>query len=133
MADKLAYLGSPYTKYAAGLTAAYVDVAKIAARLIKSGLHIYSPITHLHPIARYGGLDPRDVTIWYPHNRQLMDRCDLLIVAQMDGWRESEGLTGEIEYFDGANKPIYDLDPESFKMKRRYLEAALAEQTTFLG
>ena len=35
------YLGSPYSKYKAGLEAAFIDVSKIAARLIDTGVPVY--------------------------------------------------------------------------------------------
>ena len=45
----LAYLATPYSKYPAGLQQAFVDAAKLAALLLRSGMNVYSPIAHTHP------------------------------------------------------------------------------------
>ena len=123
MKDKLAYLGSPYTKYKAGLPRAFTDVAELCARLVGRGLHIFSPIVHAHPIAMHGGLDPLDLTIWYPWCRVMMDRSDILIVAHMEGWQESAGLRFEVDHFERAHKPIYDLNPATLTMTKRGIAA----------
>jgi hypothetical protein len=119
VAETLAYLGTPYSRYEKGLVAAFQDAAKIAARLRVSGIFVYCPIVHLHPLAVYGELDPMDLNLWYPHNQIMMEKCGCLIVAKMDGWDKSSGLAGEIEYFQKMERPIFDLDPESLVMKKR--------------
>ena len=119
MANSLAYLGSPYSRYEKGLVAAFQDVARIAARLRTSGIFTYCPITHLHPLAVSGELDPMDLSIWVPHNQIMMERCDCLIVAQMEGWEQSDGVRGEIEYFLKMEKPIFDLNCESLTLTKR--------------
>lgn len=115
----LAYLGTPYTRYKAGLRQAYVDAARLAARLVKAGVAAYSPIVHCHPISAYGELDPLDLSIWYPHNGLMMQRCDALIVAHMDGWEESAGIKYEVAFFEERKRPIFDLDTETLRMDRR--------------
>jgi hypothetical protein len=113
VAVTLHYLGTPYSRYEQGLVPAFQDAARLAARLRVSGIFCYCPIVHLHPLAVYGELDPMDLTIWNPHNRIMMDRCNCLIVAHMQGWYESDGIKGEIEYFQKMGRPIFDLDPNS--------------------
>src|SRR3990167_1959103 len=61
---EIGYLATPYTRYPAGIRAAFADAAKLAARLLVTGLKVYSPITHTHPLAIYGHLDPLDHAIW---------------------------------------------------------------------
>ncbi len=80
---------------------------------------VYSPIAHSHSVAMAGNLDPMNVDLWYKHNELLMERCDILIVANMIGWRHSEGIAMEVNYFLHLNKPIYDLNPQTLSMKRR--------------
>jgi hypothetical protein len=118
-ATTLAYLGTPYTRYGAGLDAAFEVAADLTARLTTAGLTVYSPIVHSHPLAKHGGLDPLDLSIWYPHNDALMARCDSLIVAHMDGWRDSIGIAYEIAYFKRVGKPIFDMNPATLTMVRR--------------
>ena len=117
--DPLGYLGTPYTLFPPALTRAFILAARLAARLLKVGIKVYSPIAHTHPIAIHGGLDPRDHAIWIPFDRLMMARCDILIVAHMDGWAESKGIAHEVEFFAKANKPIFDLEPATLFMEKR--------------
>jgi hypothetical protein len=117
----LAYLGTPYTKYRAGLNAAFYDACRLTARLVASGVKCFSPIVHGHAISTHSNLDPLDLGIWYLFNDLMMDRCDVLIVAHLDGWDESDGIAYEIKAFERSHRPIFDLDPESLKMVRRTL------------
>lgn len=117
----LAYLATPYTKYADGIEQAFIDAAKLAARLLVSGIKVYSPIAHTHPLAIYGELDPLDHAIWMPFDEAMMDAASVLIVAQMDGWDRSKGVLHEIEFFHARQKPIFGLMPESLIMWRFHL------------
>lgn len=111
---RLVYLGSPYTKYAAGLDAAFRDVSAIAAEMLRDGVKVYSPIAHTHPIAIHGNLDPRNHDIWLPFDQAMMDASDAMVVADMDGWRESYGVRFEIDTFRAAGKPVYFRDRAGF-------------------
>jgi nucleoside 2-deoxyribosyltransferase len=117
----LVYLATPYTKYPGGIERAFVDACALTARLLQTGVRVYSPIAHTHPIALHGNLDPLDLSIWLPFDAAIMAKSDALVVAMMTGWRESTGVAHEIEVFSACGKPIYDLDPETliaFKRKR---------------
>lgn len=119
MSAYLAYLASPYAAHSGGTAAAYAEVCKLAARLLKAGVTVFSPIAHSHGIAVWGSLNPIDHDIWIPFDKLIMARCDALIVAHMPGWRESKGMAIEIAFFEAARKPIFDLNPESLTMARR--------------
>lgn len=120
MPDPLCYLATPYSKYEGGdLDLAFRDAARLAAELLKVGIKVYSPIAHTHPLAVYGDVDPMDHDIWLPFDEAMMKASDVLIVAHMNGWQESRGIAHEIEFFDKADKPIFDLDPRSLTMSRR--------------
>jgi hypothetical protein len=106
----LVYLATPYTKYRAGIDAAFMDAAALAAKLLKLGVKVYSPIAHCHPMSQYGGIDPTDHSIWLPYQEVLMAKADALLVAQLQGWRESFGVAHEIEFFSKSSKPVFYLD-----------------------
>lgn len=106
----LVYLATPYSKYAAGIDCAFKDAAALAAKLLTAEIKVYSPIAHTHPIAIYGQLDPLDHAIWMPFNEAMMTASSVLLVAQMQGWRESYGVNHEIVFFTGAGKPVFYLD-----------------------
>src|SRR5262245_36645977 len=115
----LAYLATPYTKYALGLDAAHAAAERLAALLLRTSIVVYSPITYTHPIARARRLDPLDLALWLPLEERMCAACDVLLVAHLAGWRESDGIAREVERFADAGKPIYDLDPATLRMTRR--------------
>jgi len=115
----LAYLATPYTRYIDGPEEAFRCACVLAARLIRSGVNVYSPIAHTHPIAVHGGIDPLDQQFWYEFDATILKRCDTLIVAQMEGWEQSTGIALEVDEFNKQGKPIFDLDPETLSMVRR--------------
>jgi hypothetical protein len=106
----LVYLATPYTKYRDGIDCAFRDSAALAAQLLKLGIKVYSPIAHCHPIALYGELNPLDHSVWIPFDEAMMTAADVLLVAQLDGWRESYGINHEIQFFKAAGKPVFYLD-----------------------
>lgn len=107
------YFASPYSRYADGIWPAYKEAARIAGRLVDSGVTIYSPIVHTHPLAIYGDLDPLAHAQWMTFDAPFMRVCGGLIVACMDGWRESKGVAEEIIAFRAAGKPILYCDPRT--------------------
>lgn len=115
----LAYLATPYSKWPTGINDAFIEAAKLAAKLMVSGVKVYSPIAHTHPLAIYGEVDPMDHSIWLPFDEAMMQAASVLIVAHMDGWQESKGIAHEIDFFERAGKPIFDLDPDTLRMTRR--------------
>lgn len=119
MNGSLAYLATPYSKYPEGIDRAFIDAAKLAAKLLRAGVKVYSPIAHTHPLAVHGNLDPLDHSIWMPFDHAMMAAADILVVAHMDGWQASYGIAEEIKFFEAAGKPIFDLDPKTLVMTRR--------------
>jgi hypothetical protein len=113
---RLCYLATPYSKYLPGIDAAFVHAAEIAARLLKQGVRVYSPIAHTHPLAMHGHIDPLDHKIWLPFDEAMMDAADCLIVARMNGWEESYGVQHEIEFFSRDSKPVIHIDPVTLRL-----------------
>ncbi len=107
----LCYLATPYSKYTLGIDKAFRDAAHLASRLLRIGVKVYSPISHTHPIAIQGGLDPLDHKIWLPFEERMMVVADALIVAHLQGWDESFGIAHEIKFFTDAGKPVIHIDP----------------------
>jgi hypothetical protein len=115
------YLATPYTRYPHGIERACADAAALAGRLLKAGVTVYCPVAHGHTISQHSGIDPLDLTIWLPFNDAMLDAASSLIVAEMDGWQESQGVKYEIDKFEKAGKPIFMLSPETLSMRRRGL------------
>jgi hypothetical protein len=102
------YLASPYSKYPYGREAAFVDVCLVAAKLMDRHVRLFCPIAHTHPIARYTE-HPDTQAFWLAHDLPLLHAATGLLVVAMPGWRESSGVAWEIEYAEGAGKPIHHL------------------------
>jgi len=108
---ELSYLASPYSKYPTGIDAAFEDVSEIAGRLLKAGVHTYSPIAHSHPISKYGRINPLSHDIWLPLDMKIAVACDALVVAKMATWDISYGIGEEIKTFKSKGLPVFYLDP----------------------
>lgn len=100
------YLASPYSNQPSHRLA-FASAACAAAWLIGNGVRVYSPITHSHPIAHYGGLDPLDLDLWLRFDKPFMQHARGMIVLQLPGWGESEGIRQEERQFFAAKKPIH--------------------------
>jgi hypothetical protein len=112
------YLGSPYAKYPHGLEEAARVVSECAGVLMQRGLRIYCPIAHGHSASRNVAL-PRTWDFWKEQDQPLIDAAVALVVLEMHGWRESVGLTYEIEEFMKAGKPIMYLGPADLRVSER--------------
>ncbi len=105
------YLATPYSKYPAGLHAAFIEACKQTALLIQAGVRVYSPIAHTHPAAIHGHIDPLNHGIWLPADKPFMDAAKGLIVCKMASWGHSYGIAHEIEVFEAAKKPVVYMTP----------------------
>lgn len=114
----LAYLATPYTNYKDGIEIAYREAARIAGELLLSGVEVYSPIAHCHPLSIFAQIDALDRDFWLRYQEQFMARCDVLIVAQMSGWKESHGINHEINFFLTRKRVIFMLNVETMNMRR---------------
>jgi len=114
----LAYLATPFSLQPDRWRAT-IRAAQIASDLIRAGVNVFAPIAHGYLMTRWDDLDPLDAALWERINAPFLKVCDVLIVAQMEGWEESKGMAHEIAVFEKAGKPIFDLDPITLKMVKR--------------
>lgn len=117
--DSLAYLATPYSKYPGGPDAAFKAAARLAGLLMLTGIKVYSPIVHSHPLAMHAKIDALDHAIWLPFDETMMAASKVLIVAQLPTWQESKGVAQEIEFFERHGKPIFYCNPETLRMHPR--------------
>lgn len=83
-------------------------VSEFCAELSRAGLIVFSPISHTHPIAKYGL--PTDWAFWERFERAYMEVCRWMIVYAMDGWEVSTGVQSEIAIMRELNRPIVYVD-----------------------
>jgi glycosyltransferase involved in cell wall biosynthesis len=100
------YLATPYSRYVAGIEAAYVMACEQQALLVRAGVPVFCPISHTHGAAIHGGIDPLDHTVWMPADEPFMAAASGLIMVMADGWEESYGMKIELETFRAAGKPV---------------------------
>ncbi len=102
----LIYLASPYSHADASvMQERFETICGVAARLMRDGVHLYSPIAHTHPIAVKGEL-PRGWEFWEQYDRKLLGACDEIWVCTLDGWRESKGVAAEIKIAEELGLPV---------------------------
>ena len=110
------YLASAYSKYAPALDYACDVVSIVAARLMRSGVHVFSPIAHSHTIATRGGLDPLDAPLFIAFDKVEQDLCGLLLIVKMPGWEESDGIRGEFAHACLIKQPVLYIDPDTMQI-----------------
>ena len=106
----LVYLATPYTHsdYSV-MVKRFEKVNQIAAKLMSQGIHIYSPISHTHPISEIGNL-PKTWDYWEEYDRKILAVCGKLMVYKQDGWEKSVGVQAEIKIAQELNLPIEFID-----------------------
>ena len=104
------YLATPYSKYPAGIDAAFDAACKAAGTFISAGIPVLSPIAHNHPIAVKADLDPHTHAIWLPADAPIMAAAHGCVVVRMPGWEESYGIQQETKAFRAAGKRVIGVD-----------------------
>lgn len=105
------YLASPYSHPDPAVREErYRAACHAAAALLLAGQPVFSPIAHSHPLVDYGL--PADWSFWQRYDRELLARCDEVVVLMLAGWRESVGVREEIRIARELGKPVRYLVPE---------------------
>lgn len=105
------YLASPFSQYPGGHAEAERIVCEISDALDGAGIAHYCPIRETCRIIARAKVDPMDHEFFQTINRPWMHRAHGIVVATMDGWRQSKGVREELAYFNAAGKPVWLLDP----------------------
>jgi hypothetical protein len=118
------YLASPYSKRR-DLDAAAMEVIDISTDLEQLSVANFAPIPTLHDVARTAGIDPRDDQFWKEVLEPWLRKAHGCLVAMMDGWDRSNGVTHERRVFTAFDRPVLYL-PENFARKALREEARAA-------
>lgn len=109
------YLGCPYSHdNPEVMEQRFIAVNKVAARLMGDGLHVYSPISHTHPIVLQGDL-PRDWKYWGAYDRTMLGLCTEFCIILNDGWDKSVGLREEMKIALDIGMAISTIKPGKHK------------------
>lgn len=101
------YLASPYTHKDPSVRKLRAETATEAAvKLLHLGIFVFAPIPYNEPWEKYNL--PGDWAFWADFDKSFVERCDGgLIVLMIDGWKNSTGVTAEIEFAKSINLPVY--------------------------
>lgn len=113
----LSYLATPYRLFPRGHEMAFIEAARLAAKLMQMNIHVYSPIAHGHPLSRYGDIPKTDLAVWNPPNFKMARKLDALVVGMLESWEKSDGIAEEIQLFKSDHKPIFYLDPNRMEVR----------------
>ena len=91
------YLAIPYSHEDAKMRELRFEIANfVSAKLMSKGEVVFSPITHSHPLVKYGL--PTDWKYWKHQDEQFLNVCDKISIVQIHGWTESKGVRDEVEW-----------------------------------
>lgn len=101
------YLASPYSHPERAMREArFETVAHHAGELMSRGYFIFCPILQSHLPAENFEL-PYEFEWWEKFNRTFIEKSAGVIVAEIAGWRESRGVTHEIELARELRLPVW--------------------------
>lgn len=101
------YLASPYSHPDPAIRESrFGSVAWHAGSLMADGHFIFCPILQSHLPAKDFEL-PYEFEWWEKFNRTFIEASKGVIVADMQGWRESRGVTHEIELARTLGLPVW--------------------------
>jgi hypothetical protein len=107
----LVYLATPYSHDDLAVRERRFAIAnRVAADLMRSGVHVFSPISHTHPIAMAGEL-PKGWDFWEAFDRTVLAACVKVIVLRQPGWEQSTGVRAELGIAREIGLPIEFMDP----------------------
>jgi hypothetical protein len=111
--DTNVYLSVPYSHESDKIMdRRYKTVSKIAWRLMNAGFTVFSPISHSHPLESAVG-ERRGHDFWMNQDLPYLTQkwAGLVILVKAEGWRESEGVTRELEVAEWTGIPVEAVDP----------------------
>lgn len=81
-----------------------------AARIMRAGRTVYSPITHGHAVQRHLPEELRkDHRFWLRHDMEFLTRATELWVLTLEGWQESRGVQWEIATAKALGIPVKEI------------------------
>jgi nucleoside 2-deoxyribosyltransferase len=92
------YLAAPYTSSDKHLVEHRVkQINQAAAKLMREGHIVFSPISHSHQMAIQEVL-PTTFEWWRKQNHAFIEWADAVCVLLLDGWEKSVGVMDEIDF-----------------------------------
>ncbi len=100
------YLASPYSHDDEAVRLKrHEDVCKVAARLMHEGTPVFSPIAHSCAVEKHFKA-PEGFAFWMNQDIPILVCASKMVVLCLDGWRESRGVTRELEIARQFHIPV---------------------------
>ena len=118
----LIYVACPYWDNDPKVRDERVEISGIlTSGFIENGLFAYSPLVHCANLVKYAPNIREDR--WRDFGMQMMKKCDILYVLELDGWKVSKGVTAEINYWNKLNRQeiVYVSKKDLQSIKDEYL------------
>jgi hypothetical protein len=97
--SKLIYLASPYSHPDKQIQEEnFKQISRIAAKMAAKGEVAISPITYGHTLVGFNPDMPTTWEFWEEFCLSILIHCSKMIVVKMQGWENSKGIKGEIEF-----------------------------------
>ena len=99
------YLASPYWHANPAIrTQRFRAACRATAQMIREGMTVFSPVVYGHALIGEGL--PGDWSFWEGHDADYLMLCDEVVVLQIEGWEDSEGVRDEVKLARAMGKPI---------------------------
>jgi hypothetical protein len=100
------YLASPYSHPDPAVRQQRFEaVCKVAFELMSTGIRVFCPIAHSHPIDIASGV-MGSWAFWQYQDAPFLLLCSQLLVLTLPGWKESTGVAYEIKVASARGIPI---------------------------
>ena len=98
--EGLIYLATPYShECPATMIYRHDQAVALAAYFLSKQVHVLCPIAHSQQMAmRHLNHTNANWDFWRGISLNLVSRCDVVLVGQLDGWQDSTGVTAEVEF-----------------------------------
>jgi nucleoside 2-deoxyribosyltransferase len=109
----LIYLASPYTPINGESIGDRVAAAcRAAAKLMRDGYSVFSPVAHSHMICEYmPDVYRLDHAFWMRQDLAVLRHCDVVTVLKLPGWERSKGVGIEINEAVALGKAVTYMEP----------------------
>ncbi len=112
---RLIYLAGPYTHQDKAIIQQRIDENAAAVAYFMNtakNIYLFSPVLQCFHVANRHDL-PHEFSFWADRDFFMIKKSSAMWVLTLDGWRESYGLSQELEYAESINRDIFYVVKES--------------------
>lgn len=92
----------------------YEYAVKRLAEFMNEGVMVFSPIAHCHEASVNYDL-PKHFEFWKKYDEHMIDLSEGVFVLMMPHYKESTGVSYEVQYAESLGKPVVYLDCSDYK------------------